>query len=278
MAADTAHGNDQLTEQMEQRSRSFDAWASEYERYRPGYPDALFEHIAQRLGLPEQAQVADLGAGTGKAARAMARRGWRVTRWNRVGPCSMSCARRRRARGWCSRRGPAPPRRPASPTRALTWRPPRSRSTGSTRKPRFRRGAHRSPGWWCRRLLELARRRSVGLPRGVHGLLARYVPEEHLDRQRPTEIFDTRGQLAAGGWFDVDDSVQLQPSSRCPWRTSSASPSPPPTCACSRRDCRAGAPCGPAGAAGGARAQRVGQRALRPRCLRGAAQLGTLTS
>src|SRR6186997_3166380 len=69
----------ELATQMRQRSRSFDAWALEYDRYRPTYPQALFDHIAQRLSLPADARVADLGAGTGKAARQMARRGWHVT-------------------------------------------------------------------------------------------------------------------------------------------------------------------------------------------------------
>ena len=61
------------------RARSFDAWAEEYDRYRPGYPEALFAEISARLSLPEPPDVADLGAGTGIAATAMARRGWRVT-------------------------------------------------------------------------------------------------------------------------------------------------------------------------------------------------------
>lgn len=61
------------------RARAFDAWADEYDRFRPGYPDALFDMIAERLDLPADATVADVGAGTGKVARRMARRGWRVT-------------------------------------------------------------------------------------------------------------------------------------------------------------------------------------------------------
>ena len=61
------------------RARAFDAWAAEYERFRPGYPSALFDLIADRLDLPGDATVVDLGAGTGKVARAVAARGWRVT-------------------------------------------------------------------------------------------------------------------------------------------------------------------------------------------------------
>lgn len=61
------------------RARSFDAWAGEYDRYRPGYPAELFETIQSRLGLPPRPLVVDLGAGTGRASLAMAELGWRVT-------------------------------------------------------------------------------------------------------------------------------------------------------------------------------------------------------
>ncbi|HET6820883.1 MAG TPA: class I SAM-dependent methyltransferase, partial [Candidatus Limnocylindria bacterium] len=61
------------------RARSFDAWAGDYDRFRPGYPDALFEMIASELPLPRIPHVVDLGAGTGRASLAMAGLGWRVT-------------------------------------------------------------------------------------------------------------------------------------------------------------------------------------------------------
>jgi SAM-dependent methyltransferase len=61
------------------RARGFDAWASEYDRYRPGYPEELFGTIAERLSLPRLPLVVDLGAGTGRASLAMAELGWRVT-------------------------------------------------------------------------------------------------------------------------------------------------------------------------------------------------------
>ena len=210
MAADTAHGNDQLTEQMEQRSRSFDAWASEYERYRPGYPDALFEHIAQRLELPELAQVADLGAGTGKAARAMARRGWRVTAVEPGGPM-LDELRAQAAReglvlearvGSAEATGLADASVDlATAAQSFHWF---DKEAAVPEMARIVRPGGGAAVFWNSR----ADDRSAFLAAYTE-LLARYVPEEHLDRQRPTEIFDTRGQLAAGGWFDVDDSVQL---------------------------------------------------------------------
>ena len=61
------------------RARAFDGYAGEYDRFRPGYPEALFGTIAARLGLPERPVVVDLGAGTGRASLAMAELGWRVT-------------------------------------------------------------------------------------------------------------------------------------------------------------------------------------------------------
>jgi ubiquinone/menaquinone biosynthesis C-methylase UbiE len=210
MTADTAHGNDQLTEQMEQRSRSFDAWASEYERYRPGYPDALFEHIAQRLGLPEQAQVADLGAGTGKAARAMARRGWRVTAVEPGGPMLDELRVQAAREGLVleTRVGSAEATGLAdgsvdlaTAAQSFHWF---DKEAAVPEMARIVRPGGGAAVFWNSR----ADDRSAFLAAYTE-LLARYVPEEHLDRQRPTEIFDTRGQLAAGGRFDVDDSVQL---------------------------------------------------------------------
>ena len=65
-------------EQTASRGRSFDAWADDYDRFRPRYPDELFDLISTALELPGRPDVADLGAGTGVASIAMARRGWTV--------------------------------------------------------------------------------------------------------------------------------------------------------------------------------------------------------
>ncbi|MDH4335301.1 MAG: class I SAM-dependent methyltransferase [Chloroflexota bacterium] len=61
------------------RARGFEGWAADYDRYRPGYPDELFDEIEARLALPPRPLTVDLGAGTGRASLAMAARGWRVT-------------------------------------------------------------------------------------------------------------------------------------------------------------------------------------------------------
>jgi SAM-dependent methyltransferase len=68
------------------RGRSFDAWADDYDRYRPTYPDALFERIVRELTFSDQPSVVDLGAGTGRASIAMAALGWRVTAVEPGGP------------------------------------------------------------------------------------------------------------------------------------------------------------------------------------------------
>jgi SAM-dependent methyltransferase len=65
--------------QFPERARSFDAWADDYDRYRPTYPEALFREIRDRLSLPVHPHVVDLGAGTGRASLVMAGLGWRVT-------------------------------------------------------------------------------------------------------------------------------------------------------------------------------------------------------
>jgi SAM-dependent methyltransferase len=51
-------------------ARSFDSAAEEYEAARPSYPDALLE----LLPVPRDAIVLDVGAGTGKLTRVLARR------------------------------------------------------------------------------------------------------------------------------------------------------------------------------------------------------------
>jgi SAM-dependent methyltransferase len=59
---------------MTEPAISFDLAAEEYERTRPSYPDELLAHVP----VPAEATVLDLGAGTGKLTRVLARRYERV--------------------------------------------------------------------------------------------------------------------------------------------------------------------------------------------------------
>jgi len=60
---------------MSTRTPVFGSFSEDYDRYRPGYPDAAWELLA----LGDGDRVADLGAGTGRASVALAARGLRVT-------------------------------------------------------------------------------------------------------------------------------------------------------------------------------------------------------
>jgi SAM-dependent methyltransferase len=59
-------------------AQSFGATASEYERVRPEWPRAAVDRAVALLGLAREAEVADLGAGTGKLTRLLAERFDRV--------------------------------------------------------------------------------------------------------------------------------------------------------------------------------------------------------
>ncbi len=67
--------------------------ASTYETFRPGYPDELVDEVLAYAGRPLRTAL-EIGAGTGKATRAFARRGIAVTPPHRPADCrSTSSAR-----------------------------------------------------------------------------------------------------------------------------------------------------------------------------------------
>jgi len=63
---------------MPGRALSFGGVAEAYERFRPGYPVALFEMVVAYAGAPVRTAL-EIGAGTGKATRLFAQRGVTVT-------------------------------------------------------------------------------------------------------------------------------------------------------------------------------------------------------
>lgn len=56
----------------------FGAKVADYVASRPDYPQALFDALARECALPAQAQIADVGAGTGLLTQGLLARGWAV--------------------------------------------------------------------------------------------------------------------------------------------------------------------------------------------------------
>lgn len=202
--------NAEVEAQMRQRSRSFDAWALDYDRYRPTYPQSLFDHIAARLELPNDARVADLGAGTGKAARQMARRGWHVVAVE-PGEGMLDVLRAR-----AEQEGLAIVARQAS-----------AEDTGLPDASVDLVRAGQAFHWFdkARAVPEMARivRPGGGVAIFWNGraddrspflsaytdLLEHYLPEHHIDRQERESTAPR--ELSEGGWFEiVPDKTQLR--------------------------------------------------------------------
>jgi SAM-dependent methyltransferase len=193
---------------MRQRSRSFDAWAREYDRYRPTYPQALFDYVAERLELPAQAFVADVGSGTGKAARQMARRGWRVTAIE-PGEGMLDVLRSRAAEEGLAidaRLGSAEAAGLPDASvdlvtvgQAFHWF---DRTRAVPEMARVVRPAGGAAIFWNSR----ADDRSQFLADYTE-LTANYLPEHHIDRRthEPSSALD----LAKGGFFAVEGRVEL---------------------------------------------------------------------
>jgi len=57
---------------------SFDRNAELYDAARPPYPDALVDEVVVRSGIPAGGRILEIGAGTGKATLAFARRGYAI--------------------------------------------------------------------------------------------------------------------------------------------------------------------------------------------------------
>ena len=203
--------NAEFEAQMRQRSRSFDAWALDYDRYRPTYPQSLFDHVAARLELPPDARVADLGAGTGKAARQMARRGWHVIAVD-PGEGMLDVLRARAEQDGL----------------AIDARLASAEETGLPDASVDLVTAGQAFHWFDKALAVPEMARIVKPGRGVAvfwnsraddrseflsaytNLIARYVPEGHVDRRVPGRESTAPAELAEGGYFEVDDRVELR--------------------------------------------------------------------
>ena len=197
--------------QMRQRARSFDAWALDYDTYRPTYPAALFDHIAACLELPVDARIADLGAGTGKAARQMARRGWHVIAIE-PGEGMLDVLRARAAHEGLT----------------IDARLAGAEETGLRDASVDLVTAGQAFHWFdkARAVPEMARilRPGGGVAVFWNGraddrseflaaytdLMAKYLPEEHVDRRVPVRQSTAPADLADGGYFEVDDRVEFR--------------------------------------------------------------------
>ncbi len=63
-------------EQWDEASRTFDTVAEDYDIYRPGYPPELVDNLIELTHLPAGGTILEVGAGTGKATRPFAERGY----------------------------------------------------------------------------------------------------------------------------------------------------------------------------------------------------------
>jgi SAM-dependent methyltransferase len=66
-------------ERHQLRKRSFDATARLYDRFRPGYPEPLFDDLMRLSGIPRGGRILEIGPGTGQATLPLARRGFSIT-------------------------------------------------------------------------------------------------------------------------------------------------------------------------------------------------------
>jgi SAM-dependent methyltransferase len=64
--------NDIDEDAWERRRRSFERTAEEYDRWRPSYPDALFDEVRAYADLAPDDAILEIGAGTGRATRLVA--------------------------------------------------------------------------------------------------------------------------------------------------------------------------------------------------------------
>lgn len=60
------------------RKQSFNSVAELYDKFRPDYPEALFDDLVRLSGIPASGRVLEIGPGTGQATLPLALRGFRI--------------------------------------------------------------------------------------------------------------------------------------------------------------------------------------------------------
>ena len=63
----------------EEQRFTFDGIADLYDRYRPGYPETLFDDLVLLSGLSPSDAILEIGCGTGQATSSLARRGYAMS-------------------------------------------------------------------------------------------------------------------------------------------------------------------------------------------------------
>src|SRR4051812_48867077 len=61
-----------------ERKHTFDRAADQYDRFRPGHPEAVFDEIVRLTGVPPPARLLEIGCGPGQATLPLARRGYQI--------------------------------------------------------------------------------------------------------------------------------------------------------------------------------------------------------
>ena len=64
--------------ERDKRRTSFDRIATLYDRYRPSYPNAVFEDAIALSQIPAAGRILEIGCGTGQATIPFARRGYAI--------------------------------------------------------------------------------------------------------------------------------------------------------------------------------------------------------
>ncbi len=59
-----------------ERKETFDFVAAEYDRYRPIYPEELFDDLVEYSGITPSAKIFEIGCGTGQATSSLVQRGY----------------------------------------------------------------------------------------------------------------------------------------------------------------------------------------------------------